>query len=470
MGRSLLFLVSGLTIITGLIQVNNFKRISEISNYSTKQYNEEQARNISKSLIDNAIETIKNGEELVEHLTIENVIDTLALRTRSYEARKNYMFGDVSLNYLENTERKLQEDEYITNNVVISGTLDSYDSTKVNIPDNSVEYWDEYKLLLISTATYDDTKVRTEVLMQRDSYSKYSYMTESELSPKGSPFLFSDQDVIHGPIHTNGTFTMSGNPSFYGLITSPNRWVADASTSTTQPNFFGGENFNAPRKTPPTTENLINEDGYVGFRFENEIQVEFFVSSDKFGYVTITEKIEEEWGNPEDYLLTLTNGVISSSKDISVKGKVLGQVTVHSENDIIIDGDITYSNNPLLDPSSEDILGLISEKNVRIDKEAHLFEGSENLTIHASIIALKNSFIVEDYNYTPRGTLNILGGIIQNYRGPVGTFNSEGVLKSGYSKNYQYDDRLKSIIPPYFPRENVFSIVYWIDEVTHLPN
>jgi hypothetical protein len=38
MGRSLLLLVSGLTIITGLIQINNSKRISEIPDLSSKFY------------------------------------------------------------------------------------------------------------------------------------------------------------------------------------------------------------------------------------------------------------------------------------------------------------------------------------------------------------------------------------------------------------------------------------------------
>lgn len=59
MGRSLLFLVTGLTIITGIIQVNNSERVTEIPEVSVDYYNAQQARNLSKSLIDNAVETMK---------------------------------------------------------------------------------------------------------------------------------------------------------------------------------------------------------------------------------------------------------------------------------------------------------------------------------------------------------------------------------------------------------------------------
>lgn len=79
-------------------------------------------------------------------------------------------------------------------------------------------------------------------------------------------------------------------------------------------------------------------------------------------------------------------------------------------------------------------------------------------------MALGESFSVEDYyDGSPRGTLNLVGGIQQQVRGPVGTF-SGGSIRSGFSKNYQYDNRLqKSIVPPFYPRESFYSLRYWID-------
>jgi len=153
--------------------------------------------------------------------------------------------------------------------------------------------------------------------------------------------------------------------------------------------------------------------------------------------------------------------VITSSEEISMRGTIDGQYTVHSEDDIWINGDIRYKTDPAEDSNSSDLLGIVSEKEVIIDEDAHRHEGYSNLTIHASIMALDKSFNAEDYNRGGgRGDLNLLGGIIQQQRGPMGTFSS-GSIQSGFNKQYEYDERLQRMNPPSFPRESFFSIVHW---------
>ena len=73
MGKSLLFLVSGLTIITGLVQVNNAKRMETIPEKTISYYQEQQARNLSKSLIDNAIEHMKKDNDWTGTIDINEV-------------------------------------------------------------------------------------------------------------------------------------------------------------------------------------------------------------------------------------------------------------------------------------------------------------------------------------------------------------------------------------------------------------
>jgi len=46
-----------------------------------------------------------------------------------------------------------------------------------------------------------------------------------------------------------------------------------------------------------------------------------------------------------------------------------------------------------------------------------------------------------------RGRLSVLGSIVQNIRGAVGT-NLNGVLNSGYFKSFAYDARLYNPAPP----------------------
>jgi hypothetical protein len=73
-----------------------------------------------------------------------------------------------------------------------------------------------------------------------------------------------------------------------------------------------------------------------------------------------------------------------------------------------------------------------------------------NPTIDAAILALNHSFIVDNYNCgASPGTLTVHGAIAQYFRGPVGVAGSNGTAQDGYVKNYNYDDRLANILPPY---------------------
>jgi hypothetical protein len=76
--------------------------------------------------------------------------------------------------------------------------------------------------------------------------------------------------------------------------------------------------------------------------------------------------------------------------------------------------------------------------------------GSEEAVtkIEAALLALKHSFIVDNYRCGSRvGTLNVTGAIAQYYRGAVGTTGNNG---AGYLKNYVYDNRLETTEPPSF--------------------
>lgn len=437
MGRAMLLLVSGLVVIAGIIQMNNSKRAEMLPQRTVDKYYEQQARNISASLVDQAI------NQLLVDMEWEGTISA----------------GD---------------------NYEGQGTL-------TTIPDPN----DEYKVTLVSTAQYGGYKAETEVLMSRDSFSKYSYFTDAEMMPGGQEIWWWDGDQVTGPIHTNGTFRMSGSPVFNGRITSPNDWVGYTSTDkdsddpdvrhgSDTPQFLGGANFNLNRtRDLPGSEQLAELSALAdagGLVFNNDADLEFFVQ-DNEGYVKEVVRTTyscncDFWGcdtcedvDETNYrLLDYPNGVIRVEGQAKVKGTVKGAVTLHATEEIEIMGDIIYNTSPLDDPNTNDLLGLVSEGNVIVDQYADNYIGSTDLTIHASIMALNTSFKVENYNYgSPKGTLNLLGGIIQSNRGAVGTF-SGGSLSSGFQKNYTYDERLLQTIPPSFPRESIFSIVYWRDK------
>lgn len=155
---------------------------------------------------------------------------------------------------------------------------------------------------------------------------------------------------------------------------------------------------------------------------------------------------------------------------------VAGTVTVGTDADnngnygnVIISDDVIYNTDPRQDPASTDKLGIIAGKNVIIDKDAPQDAAPadpEGVTIHASIIAIDESFTVEQYWSGIREILTVLGGIIQTRRGPVGTFYADPYRKaSGYDKNYQYDQRMRYSPPPYFPFTGEYEMVYWKEEL-----
>jgi hypothetical protein len=178
--------------------------------------------------------------------------------------------------------------------------------------------------------------------------------------------------------------------------------------------------------------------------------------------------------------------------DAFVSGALSGQLTIGSQNDVIVDGNITYQDctswgvggHGVAQTSpcdynatgTNDSLGLIAYNYVEVNHpvanqtllgsllpacgQADSFgiklppplclpgAAPNNVTIDAAILALNQSFVVNNYTQgAPEGTLTVYGSMAQFARGPVGTFNSGGLV-SGYTKGYTWDPRLALFSPP----------------------
>jgi len=427
MGRGLLFLTGGMFIVVGIIQLGINNRQQMLPQRTIEYHTENQSKNITTSLIDYAISEIREDQE--------------------WKGSGGNGFSSSDFLGGEGSIRVYDRDDFL-------------DST-VDVPDNSIPFWNEFTLLLHATATYEGKEVETEVMLTKDAFSKFSYFTDVEQSN----IWFFGGDELTGRVHSNGQLNIAGDPTFHGLVTSTQMYREHSGGA--DPQFLGGTIFDHEAIDLPTDDQLdilraASNNG--GIKFDHEV----FITLNSDGTTRILENVNGNWNNnPVEHNFTLSNynGVISSSEKVYIKGQLKGQLTVHSEDDIEILGDLTYSEDPRDNPASSDILGLVSEAQVLVDDDAHRDNGSQNLEIHASIMALDRSFTVEDYwEGSPKGELKILGGLIQERRGPVGTF-SGGSLRSGYSKNYEYDERLERMFPPSFPRESFFSIVYWKDNL-----
>lgn len=174
-----------------------------------------------------------------------------------------------------------------------------------------------------------------------------------------------------------------------------------------------------------------------------------------------------------------------SEGDAFVNGALSGQLTIGTANDLIVDGNISYNdcqfNNlgyggstycPYNDSGTNDSLGLIAENYAEVGRPLQASgsggnnptiapycagtpsatcdpsNGSNGISIDAAVLALNQSFVVNNYgDGGSEGDLDVYGSIQQFARGPVGTFNN-GAIVTGYSKHYTWDPLLDFVSPP----------------------
>lgn len=173
---------------------------------------------------------------------------------------------------------------------------------------------------------------------------------------------------------------------------------------------------------------------------------------------------------------TSTKGVMYVAGTVGISGVLRGDITLYSPNTVVILDDLRYSSDPAKGVCL-DILGIIAGANVVVADNSlntpqniassgttyRSLDDTPDVYIQSVIMALGNSFTVENYNGGPtsgdncspstngRGCLYLTGGLIQQTRGAVGT--SSG---SGFVKRYSYDPCGVQNPPPYFPTTGRF--------------
>jgi hypothetical protein len=278
---------------------------------------------------------------------------------------------------------------------------------------------------------------------------------------------FINGDVFSGHVHADDQLyfdNSSGGPVFHAAVTS------DAGTyngSITGIEFDQGLTLNSYQGqmadidfNSAASTSLKNEAKASGLYLTGNTTITF-----NGGTVSISNTHTNPTWSSHSYTLP-TKGIIYVSNSGTTSGANAGiiyitggtvdaAVTLVSENDMHIEGNITYTHNPVTTPSTTDALGLISQDSITVDASM-----PNTATIDAAMIAAgtsgdgdTGSFGFVNYNTgSARGTLNVYGGIVQNTRGAVCQFNNgNGGLTHGYLKNYSYDSRFLSKPPPYYP-------------------
>jgi hypothetical protein len=155
--------------------------------------------------------------------------------------------------------------------------------------------------------------------------------------------------------------------------------------------------------------------------------------------------------------VTYVNGTLSDLRGPDRSGSnVLPAIESHTQmlfaatGDVVLQRDLTCQNYD----TSENIVGIFSSGgDVRIGTSA---PNDMNLDAFVMAAGTDGVFTVDNYSSgSPRGTFHLRGGAVQYDYGAFFTFNTSGVLQTGYARDFRYDRR--GLIPPYYPQTSQFN-------------
>jgi len=326
--------------------------------------------------------------------------------------------------------------------------------------------------------TYRDTVDVILVNNGTNSFSLFAWMTNVE-----NGVFWITGDSIWGRVHSNDNLTVSGSPVFQQKVTTAKGFIPPVGKTQT----IGGNSYTnkAIFINPPQPETGVARINFPtdmsgiataasspnGRKYTTDIWITLDAKSpaagDGVAYVRTTQLgpiIDTVHISDPNF-----NGVIMGTGVVNVQGTLDGPLTIASystasatTNNIVIQGDLLYQHDPTVG-TSNDMLGLVANNSVIVADD---IAGATNRTIQGSVFARTGSFTAQNYATRPvNGDLRVLGSIVQNTRGPVGTFSGSSTIVSGFYKRYKYDNRLSdpNVRPPFYPGfvKNSYDITQW---------
>ena len=297
-------------------------------------------------------------------------------------------------------------------------TIDPHDN-------NPTSYLDLYTIS-VNAQTNPPIQVTRQVsgMLRTQSFARFSYFTNTERLSNGTRVWFTSRDTLTGPVHSNDQFNIAGSPVFDGPVTSAAsaiNYMAPPPTGGNNPQFNEGLGLGVATVQMPAsaTPLRVAASSGEGQWYEGNTAIVFETDASSCAPVPppcerVTNPVRGWTNRPSP--LPSNGAIFVNQGNATVSGTLDGQVSVGTSHDLLLNGDLIYQDDPRTNRDSNDILGLVAERNVIIAQAAPY-----DLTIEASVMALNASFTVENWWVGPsRGALSVYGGIIQKNRGAVG--------------------------------------------------
>ena len=124
---------------------------------------------------------------------------------------------------------------------------------------------------------------------------------------------------------------------------------------------------------------------------------------------------------------------------------------------VFIQNDLVYDQDPRIDPSSTDMLGIISKGDIQIQDN-----GASSFNVMASMYSEGGGMSVEHGTLRPPGTLTVVDGLAVQNLYPTSN-GASGSNKKDYNLALQYDQRFLTDGPPEFSTTNHYEILSWLE-------
>jgi hypothetical protein len=331
--------------------------------------------------------------------------------------------------------------------------------------------WDSRRIT--SFGEYNGVTKKVEILLEPENFSMFGNF----YNVFGNVWAATG-DTFQGRFHANDWINCYGDPVFLGPATTSKGVKLYDKYS--HPEFHGGT------KVTPTIPLEFDTSIIRTAAYDNGKIFRDTTNSGKATYVDLNFQANGDvaykikigsgsWTTVKTVPLTTLapNGVIYVEKgNIIVQGTLNGRATIVASQkgtdvnlgQIQIANSIQYEKNPLTNPASDDMLGMVAENKIRV-----LFDNSRgDINIHGSIFSQKDGLVIDNYSsYTSAHNMNLVGGVIGQKVQPTATYqliNGHYVPVHGYSYVHKYDTRFLKVRPPFFPSTKFYRVVSWYEE------
>ena len=316
--------------------------------------------------------------------------------------------------------------------------------------------------MLVEVSTVEDGKrFSTKLQVKRLAFSSFAQFVN-----RWDPDVQLHDDELDGRFHSNSRFHVAYDgrtqPVFHRMVTTSARGVdiTRARGGRQRDEIFQGgletgvRPIRLPRHFAPFSDRRIGDGGNVHRLYEDTRIT--FRSDGSYANQVIDSTRPGQTG-----ILSAgtTYFIAGEGTAVHVRGIVNGKVLVYSPKRIVIEDDLVYEQDPEIAPGSDDMLGLVSDRNVEVAPPD--VTGPDDLLIHAAIYA-KRRFTVRKARFGQRALLYLYGSL---------SAGSLSATEPRYSTKIRFDPRLEEMRPPGFPMTDRYEVesrdadwtVEWID-------